>query len=1154
MRKLLLFTLGVLSFVTSYAQIISTIAGGLGDGISALNTSLNFPYATAVDGSGNIYIADNLNHRIRKVTASTGIISTVAGNGIAGYGGDGSAATLANLNFPMGVTVDGFGNIYIADFSNQRIRKITTSTGIISTVAGNGIAAFGGDGSAATLANLNNPQGVALDVSGNIYIVDRNNHRIRKVTASTGIISTVAGNGIAAFGGDGSASTLANINFPRGVAVDGTGNIYITDQGNLRIRKVTASTGIITTVSGNGIQGYSGDDSVATSAKLFNPIGVAVDGAGNIYIADASNHRIRKVTALTGIISTIAGNGTGAYGGDDSAATLAKLNNPSGITLDGSGNIYIADASNFRIRKITVSTGIISSVAGNGSAAYRGDGSAATMANLNNPTGVALDGSGNIFIADLYNQRVRKITKSTGIISTVAGNGINAYGGDSSAATLANLNSPNGIAVDSSGNIYIADRSNHRIRKITASTGIISTVAGSESLGFGGYGGDGSAATSARLNYPMGVAIDGSGNIYIADVNNQRIRKVTESTGIISTIAGTGTAGFTGDGNVANLARLNSPIGVTVDGTGNIYIADANNQRIRKVTASTGIINTVAGNGTLGDGGDGSIATSANLYSPSGSAVDGSGNIYIADYGNQRIRKVTAFTGIISTVAGNGTQGNLGDGSEATLANLYYPISVALDVLGNIYIADKNNNKIRKVTNLIGNNIISSSQTICAGSAPAIIIGSTPIGATGSYAYTWLRSTTSATSGFTAMPSSNTINYSPGVLTQNTWLKRYVVSSSITDTSAAVAIIINTPIANNNITNTSQTICLGSIPAPITATTATGGNGTSYKYKWLKSLTGATIGFANAGGNDSVQNFISNALTQTTWFKRKVISGVCNADTTTELSVTVIPTITSNTISGSAQSICSGSIPEPITATIATGGNGTTYNYKWLKSITSATTGFANAGGNDSIQNFTSNALTQNTWFKRKVTSGVCNVDTTAALLVTVKPIPVTSTISGKTSGAKLDTASYSVNGLSGSVFNWVVSGATIQSGTGSNKIQVKWSTTGTQLVKVTETSNQGCIGVQKSLYVNITTSIGMNELKINNQIIIYPNPFSETIHISLLNNLKLEKAIIYDLVGNEIINSNKNEIDASSLKSGVYLIMIVDNIGNSYSKKLIKN
>lgn len=598
------------------------------------------------------------------------------------------------------------------------------------------------------------------------------------------------------------------------------------------------------------------------------------------------------------------------------------------------------------------------------------------------------------------------------------------------------------------------------------------------------------------------------------------------------------------------MARLNNPIGVTVDGTGNIYIADANNQRIRKVTASTGIISTVAGNGTLGFGGDGSTATLANLNTPSGVKVDGSGNIYIADAYNQRIRKVTASTGFISTVAGNGTQGNLGDGSPATLANLYYPTSIALDVLGNIYIADKNNNRIRKVTNLIGNNIISSSQTICAGSAPSNIFGSTPTGANGSYTYTWLRSTTSATTGFTAIPSSNTINYSPGVLTQNTWFKRYVVYSPITDTSAAVAITINTPIVNNTFTITSQSICSGSIPAPITATKPTGGNGTTYKYKWLKSLTGETTGFANAGGNDSTQNFIPNALTQTTWFKRKVISGVCNVDTTTELLVTVNPKPAITNVSSA--SICSGTSTNIILeASIAS-------TYAWtLGTNTGSITGASESSGSSINQILTnpSNTNAGSVVYNVTPTStlGSC-VGNPTAITVTINPNPTTSNISGKANVAKLDTTSYSVSGISGSVFNWLVSGATIQSGAGSNKVQVKWLTTGTQLVNVTETSNQGCVGTQKTLSVNVSPNIGMNELKANNQVIIYPNPFSETIHITLLNNLKLEKAIIYDLVGNEIIISNKNEIDASSLKSGVYLIMIVDNNGNSYSEKLVKN
>jgi sugar lactone lactonase YvrE len=1054
MRKLLLITLSVVISATTYAQNISTIAGGLGDGIPAINTPLSIPYSTAVDGLGNIYIADMGNCRIRKVTASTGIISTIAGNGILGYGGDGGAATSANLYYPSGVAVDGSGNIYIADAGNNRIRKVSASTGIISTIAGNGTSGFGGDDSLATSANLNSPSGVALDASRNIYIADGSNNRIRKVTASSGIISTVAGNGIDGYGGDDSAATSAKLNYPCGVAVDASGNIYIADRSNNRIRKVSASTGIISTVAGNGTQGFGGDDSVAVSAKLNYPYGVAVDGSGNIYIADVFNRRIRKVSAFSGIISTVAGNGTEAYGGDGSAATSANLSIPSGVSVDGSGNIYIADSYNNRIRKVSASAGIISTVAGNGRTSFGGDGNVATSAILSAPGGVAVDGLGNIYIVDTYNYRIRKVSASTGIISTVAGNGTYGYGGDDSAATSAKLNSPSGVAVDGSGNIYIADYFNHRIRRVAASTGIISTVAGN---GTEGYGGDGSAATSAKLKGPSGVAVDGIGNIYIADTYNSRIRKITVSTGIISTVAGNGTAAYGGDGSAATSAKLNSPSGVAVDGSGNIYIADAGNNRIRKVSASTGIISTIAGNGTEGYGGDDSAATSAKLNSPSGVAVDGFGNIYIADYSNHRIRKVSAPNGIISTVAGNGTFGYEGDGGLATSANLSFPIGIAIEGFGNIYIANRERGRIQKVSYSIFNNITTSFQTICAGSAPNSLIGSTPIGGTGAYTYSWLSSTIGPTTGFTAIPSSNTINYSPGVLTQNTWFRRYVVSGASTDTSEAVAITLNTGIATNAITGTAQTICLGSIPAPITAT-------------------------------------------------------------------------------------------------MATGGNGKTYNYKWLKSTTSATTGFTNAGGNDFTQNYNSGALTQNTWFRRKVISGVCNADTTTAIAVTVNPKPLTSNIVGRVNVNNLDTASYSVNGMSGSVFNWIVSGATIQSGNGSSQIRVKWSSKGTQLLRVTETSNQGCIGAEKTLLVNVLPGVGINELKARNQVIIYPNPFSETIHITLLNNLKLERAIIYDLLGNEIISSNKNEIETSSLKPGVYLIMIVDNIGNSYNQKLIKN
>jgi sugar lactone lactonase YvrE len=341
-------------------------------------------------------------------TSPAAIINTVAGNGTAGYSGDGGAAINAAIRWPRSVALDAAGNIYIADYGNNRIRKLTVATGIISTVAGNGTYGYSGDGGLATMAQLC-ATGVAVDSAGNIYIAD-NVTRIRKVTVSTGIITTVAGNGTQGYSGDGGPATSAQLNL-LAVAVDSAGNIYISDWGNNRIRKVTAATGIISTVAGNGAMGYSGDGGPATSASLFAPVGVAVDGAGNIYISDMSNNRIRKVTASTGIISTVAGNGTFGYSGDGGPAINAGLRGPAGVAVDRAGNIYIADqnwgSGNERIRRVTASTGIISTVAGNGTDGYTGDGGPATNAELYLAVGVGVDAAGNIYIADYGNNRIR---------------------------------------------------------------------------------------------------------------------------------------------------------------------------------------------------------------------------------------------------------------------------------------------------------------------------------------------------------------------------------------------------------------------------------------------------------------------------------------------------------------------------------------------------------------------------------------------------------------------------------------------------------------------------------------------------------------------------------------------------------------------------
>ena len=339
--------------------------------------------------------------------------------------------------------------------------------GIITTVAGNGIIGDSGDGWAAMTAELYYPMGVALDASGNFYIVDGNN-RIRKVNTS-GVITTIAGSGTAGYSGDGGAATAAELDNPAGVAVDAVGNVYIADNGNGRIRKVNIS-GVITTVAGNGTIGYAGDGGAATAAELYNAYSVAVDGSGNIYIADYGIGRIRKVNT-SGIITTIAGNGIFGYSGDGGAATAAELNGPSGVAVDGSGNVYIAVDGDSRIRKVNTS-GIITTLAGNGTLGFSGDGGAATAAELRNADVVAVDRSGNVYIADGYNQRIRQVN-SSGFITTFAGNGTHGYSGDGGAATAAELNEPYGVAVDASGNVYIADSYNNRIRKVTIVPSVI---------------------------------------------------------------------------------------------------------------------------------------------------------------------------------------------------------------------------------------------------------------------------------------------------------------------------------------------------------------------------------------------------------------------------------------------------------------------------------------------------------------------------------------------------------------------------------------------------------------------------------------------------------------------------------------------------------
>jgi serine/threonine protein kinase, bacterial len=536
-----------------------------------------------------------------------------------------------------------------------------------------------GDGKLATSVTLTLVDGVVVDPEGNIYLSHRSKNRIRKISPD-GVITTIAGNGIAGYSGDGGPALAAALNFPAGLALDAEHNLYIADRNNHRIRKVSPD-GIITTVAGTGVPDFDGDDGPALEAQFNLPSDVEVGPNGDLYISDRSNHRIRKMDG-GGIITTVAGVGVEGFGGDFGLAINAVLKFPFGISLDRKGNLYIADRGNNRVRKVD-SRGIITTIAGDSMHSFGGDYGPATYSNLAYPTDVVVDAEDNIYIADRNNNRIRKIDRQ-GVITTLMGIGKTEFNGDNEIAPETSLHLPFAMAIHPDQKLVVVDRTHFRVRSVGLKNYTVTTVAGNGKSLFKGDGGPGRGAT---LNTPSGIVIDSHNNILFADLQHHRIRKLAPD-GIISTFAGNGREGNEGNGGPALSAALFMPSTIAIDHEDNLYVVHrlGNGWVLRKVDAR-GTITHFAGNGQQGSSGDEGPAVEASFYTISDIATDKSGNVYISDATSRSIRKIDK-NGIIHKVL---------DETMVPMGEEFHPSSVRVDDAGTVYFSDSGSSRIGKL-------------------------------------------------------------------------------------------------------------------------------------------------------------------------------------------------------------------------------------------------------------------------------------------------------------------------------------------------------------------------------------------------------------------------------------------------------------------------
>lgn len=611
-------------------------------------------------------------------------LSLLAGN-IGGAGSVDGVGVAARFSDPRGLATDAAGNVFVADTGNHAIRKITPQ-GEVSVFAGKPGVEGSADG-VGTAARFSKPTGLAVDAGGTVYVADTDNQTIRRISPA-GEVSTLAG-ATGVVGTSDGPGPVARFLRPTGLAMDADGNICVADTFGHTIRKVTPA-GVVSTFAGaGGSDGYA--DGVGSAARFAEPVGIASDAAGNLYVTESYNRVIRKI-APDGQVSTFAGS-AGQVGSADGVGSAARFYLPTGIATDAAGNVYVVDAGELRndfmlwfyhgngtIRKVTQG-GVVSTLAGLVGSYGSADGAGASArfffnrALFTTPNGISVGAGGDIYVADNANNTVRKVT-SGGTVTTWAGS-VQELGAIDGEGASARFRRPFGPALDSQGAVYVADQLNHAIRKVSPS-GSVSTIAGLA----GASGAADGTGSGARLNSPAGVAVAANGDLYVADTYNHTLRKVTPG-GTVTTIAGlAGVCGYA-DG-VGSAAQFCMPHGVALDATGNIYVADRDGDSIRRVTPQ-GTVSTILGPGNGG-----------GLSRPVGVAVDAAGTVYVADTGNHVVRRITA-AGAATILAGMpGSAGYIeGTGMDARFDE---PNGVAVDADGNLYVSDMTNRAIRRVS------------------------------------------------------------------------------------------------------------------------------------------------------------------------------------------------------------------------------------------------------------------------------------------------------------------------------------------------------------------------------------------------------------------------------------------------------------------------